>query len=199
MASSINTVSGNRVAGLASGMDTESIVEKMLSGTQSKIDKQTGLKQQLEWKQEMVRGIITDINSFHDKYFSFYSSANTSAIKVISAASNAAGKVTIDSIDQLASACKVKSRDRVSGELKGTVIDPGQFTEESYSFEMTLDGVSRTISFISSRKKAASGIPSRNCLRFNPDPCPFLVSSAIPRFTEITFFPYAKILSIVSL
>ena len=164
MASSINTVSGNRVAGLASGMDTESIVEKMLSGTQSKIDKQTGLKQQLEWKQEMVRGIITDINSFHDKYFSFYSSANTnllsnafyntmnaasstSAIKVISAASNAAGKVTIDSIDQLASACKVKSRDRVSGELKGTVIDPGQFTEESYSFEMTLDGVSRTISF----------------------------------------------------
>lgn len=44
MASSINTVSGNRVAGLASGMDTESIVEKMLSGTQSKIDKQTGLK-----------------------------------------------------------------------------------------------------------------------------------------------------------
>lgn len=28
MASSINTVSGNRVAGLASGMDTESIVEK---------------------------------------------------------------------------------------------------------------------------------------------------------------------------
>ena len=67
MASSINTVSGNRVAGLASGMDTESIVEKMLSGTQTKIDKQTGLKQQLEWKQEMVRGIITDINCCHDK------------------------------------------------------------------------------------------------------------------------------------
>lgn len=164
MASSINTVSGNRVAGLASGMDTESIVEKMLSGTQSKIDKQTGLKQQLEWKQEMVRGIITDINTFHDKYFSFYSSANTnllsnafyntmsassstSAIKVISAASNAAGKVNIDSISQLASACTVKSGGRVSGELKGTAIDPGLFTEDSYSFEMTLDGVRRTITF----------------------------------------------------
>lgn len=164
MASSINTVSGNRVAGLASGMDTESIVEKMLSGTQSKIDKQTGLKQQLEWKQEMVRGIITDINTFHDKYFSFYSSANTnllsnafyntmsassstSAIKVISAASNAAGKVNIDSISQLASACTVTSGGRVSGELKGTTIDPGLFTEDSYSFEMTLDGVRRTITF----------------------------------------------------
>ena len=29
-------------SGLVSGMDTESMVEAMLSGTQSKIDKQTG-------------------------------------------------------------------------------------------------------------------------------------------------------------
>ena len=32
-------------SGLASGIDTESMVEAMLSGTQSKIDKQNGLKQ----------------------------------------------------------------------------------------------------------------------------------------------------------
>ena len=54
--SSINTVSGNGnknyVSGLASGMDTESIVKSLLMGTQTKIDKQSGLKQQLEWKQE---------------------------------------------------------------------------------------------------------------------------------------------------
>ena len=55
--SSINTVSNsgnkNYIAGLASGMDTESMVQSMLSGTQSKIDKQTGLKQQLEWKPDI--------------------------------------------------------------------------------------------------------------------------------------------------
>ena len=50
--SSINTVSGNGnknyVSGLASGMDTESIVKSLLMGTQTKIDKQSGLKQQLD-------------------------------------------------------------------------------------------------------------------------------------------------------
>ena len=56
-------------SGLVSGMDTESMVEAMLSGTQSKIDKQTGLKQQLEWKQEIYRSIITQINDFQTKFF----------------------------------------------------------------------------------------------------------------------------------
>lgn len=61
--SSINTVSGNGnknyVSGLASGMDTESIVKSLLMGTQTKIDKQSGLKQQLEWKQDIYRDLIT--------------------------------------------------------------------------------------------------------------------------------------------
>ena len=66
--SSINTVSGNGnknyVSGLASGMDTESIVKSLLMGTQTKIDKQSGLKQQLEWKQDIYRDLITKINTF---------------------------------------------------------------------------------------------------------------------------------------
>ena len=74
--SSINTVSGNGnknyVSGLASGMDTESIVKSLLMGTQTKIDKQSGLKQQLEWKQDIYRDLITKINTFSDKYFSYY-------------------------------------------------------------------------------------------------------------------------------
>ena len=79
--SSINTVSGNGnknyVSGLASGMDTESIVKSFLMGTQTKIDKQSGLKQQLEWKQDIYRDLITKINTFSDKYFSYYGSGDT--------------------------------------------------------------------------------------------------------------------------
>ena len=56
-------------SGLASGIDTESMVEAMLSGTQSKVDKQNGLKQQLEWKQEIYRDIINQINAFQSKFF----------------------------------------------------------------------------------------------------------------------------------
>ena len=52
----VNKASSNKgFSGLASGMDTESMVEQMLSGTQNKIDKQNATKQQLEWKQEIYR------------------------------------------------------------------------------------------------------------------------------------------------
>ena len=74
MASSISTVSSsgkNYLSGLVSNMDTESLVTNLLAGTQSKIDKQSGLKQQLTWKQEMYRSIITEVNNFRDKYFSY--------------------------------------------------------------------------------------------------------------------------------
>lgn len=59
------------MSGLVSGMDTESMVEQMLSGTQSKIDAQQALKQQTLWKQEIYRDMITTINDFRNKYFNF--------------------------------------------------------------------------------------------------------------------------------
>ena len=43
----------------------------------TKIDKQSGLKQQLEWKQDIYRDLITKINTFSDKYFSYYGSGDT--------------------------------------------------------------------------------------------------------------------------
>ena len=73
----VNNASSNKgFSGLASGVDTESMVEQLLSGTQQKIDKQNALKQQLEWKQEIYRDIISQINSFQTKFFSYSSSSN---------------------------------------------------------------------------------------------------------------------------
>ena len=104
------------VSGLASGMDTESIVKSLLMGTQTKIDKQSGLKQQLEWKQDIYRDLITKINTFSDKYFSYYGSGDTNlmsqslfktmtgisssgAIKISSVSSNAVSSMNISEID----------------------------------------------------------------------------------------------------
>lgn len=66
------------MSGLVSGMDTESMVEQMLSGTQSKIDTQQALKQQTLWKQEIYRDMITTINDFRNKYFNFSVDASSS-------------------------------------------------------------------------------------------------------------------------
>ncbi|WP_343248390.1 flagellar filament capping protein FliD [Diplocloster hominis] len=164
----MSTVSGvgnrNYVSGLVSGMDTEEMVEKMLSGTQAKIDKQTGLQQQLEWKQEIYRDLIQNINSFRDKYFSFYSSANTNllsrsfyntmsvmsssdAVKVTSASSQAPANLTIQSVDQLATAAKVTSKNPVKM-LAGSL--PAVNTtspDKTYTMDVTVDGVTKKISF----------------------------------------------------
>jgi flagellar capping protein FliD len=166
--SSINTVSGNGnknyVSGLASGMDTESIVQSLLMGTQTKIDKQSGLKQQLEWKQDIYRDLITKINTFSDKYFSYYGSGQTNlmsqslfktmtgisssgAVKISSVSSNAVSSMNISEISQLAKACTVKSSGTVTGEPKGQKANLSALAEGENSFSITLDGVNRIITF----------------------------------------------------
>lgn len=123
--------SSNGVSGLASGIDTESIVESMLSNIQTKIDKQNQEKQQLEWKQEIYRTVIDDINSFQSKYFnltskscirleSFYNTMKTSTSN--NAASVTAGSNATDAdfsmqIARLATSSSVTSNKVSSGDV----------------------------------------------------------------------------------
>lgn len=154
----------NYMSGLASGLDTEDMVEKLLSGTQAKIDKQNAKKQQIEWKQDIYRDIITKINGFTDKYFSFYGTGNTnllssgfynvmtasstnSAVKVTSATSKAPSNMVIDSITRLATASRGESSDTVTGTIRGSVNMSNFLENKTYSFDMSLDGVRKTIKF----------------------------------------------------
>lgn len=160
---------GNMMPGLVSGLDTESMVEKMLSGTQSKIDKQYAKKQQIEWKQEIYRDIITKLDNFRTKFFTFSSPSDTNllsnaffnvmnttsssgAVKVISSSSQAASKIKIDSIDQLATSYQVSTNSawKVSKELQGDAIDAADlasFSGQELSIDVSLDGVKKTIRF----------------------------------------------------
>ena len=113
--------SSSGLSGLASGVDTESMVKSMLSGIQTKIDTQNQKKTQLEWKQDAYRDVISKINSFQSKFLdissssslrltSTYSKMNTesssSAVKIISASSGAAEEMEIQ-VAQLATATKM--------------------------------------------------------------------------------------------
>lgn len=128
-----NASSSKGFSGLASGVDTESMVEQLLSGTQSKIDKQEGLKQQIQWKQEIYRNIISQINAFQSKFFSFSSStnlssssfwnslsvfANSSAFRATAASTASPGTSSI-SVRRLATKTSVTSGKAVSGDLSG--------------------------------------------------------------------------------
>lgn len=130
----VNNASSNKgFSGLASGVDTESMVEQLLSGTQTKIDKQEGLKQQLQWKQEIYRDIISQINTFQTKFFSYSSSSNltsasfwnamsaastSGAFKATATSSAATGSSSM-AVRRLATKSSVTSAQSVSGDLTG--------------------------------------------------------------------------------
>ena len=130
----VNSASSNKgFSGLASGVDTESMVEQLLSGTQNKIDKQQAIKQQLEWKQEIYRDLITQINAFQTKFFSYSSSSNlmsesffnamsavtsSSAFKATATSSAATGSSTLE-VRRLATKTSLSSGGAVSGALLG--------------------------------------------------------------------------------
>lgn len=134
--SSSSSIYGSRnsniISGLASGLDTESMIEGMLQGYKSKI---TGLqqdRQSLLWQQQAYQSISDKLVEFSRKYMSYTSSTNllsssffnnavltTTGGKfadMVSAVGKTSSNVTIDAVAQLATAARYAHN--VSG-LKG--------------------------------------------------------------------------------
>ena len=63
----VNTI---RIPGLATGMDTDTVVKQMLVGEQNKIDKVKQKEQIVKWQQEIYRDVMKDLKNINDKYFS---------------------------------------------------------------------------------------------------------------------------------
>lgn len=80
VSSSTSSIYGNRtgniISGLASGMDTESMIENMVMGIKNKIDTQKQNQQILLWQQEAYRSISDQLVQISNKYTSYTSSTN---------------------------------------------------------------------------------------------------------------------------
>ena len=68
--------SRNVLSGLATGLDTESMIENAVSGYQTKIASLQKRQTSLTWKQEAMRGVSTPMIQFAQKYTSYSSSTN---------------------------------------------------------------------------------------------------------------------------
>ena len=69
----MSSVSGIRLPGLATGMDTEAMVKSMVAADQEKIDKAQQKEQTVKWQQEIYREVMSDVIDFNEKYFSLTS------------------------------------------------------------------------------------------------------------------------------
>jgi len=152
--SSYNTSSiyGNRniLSGLASGMDTETMIENAVSGIKLKIQNLTKKRTKIEWQQEAYRSIIDKAVNLNQKYTSYASKTNLMSNSFFSNAVNtttsgtykdkvsATGKtssdVRINAVKQLATAASYT----VSG-LGGRLGDLSSITGDAFDLTKDLD------------------------------------------------------------
>ncbi|WP_290757432.1 flagellar filament capping protein FliD [Exiguobacterium sp. UBA3491] len=131
-------MAGIRLSGLASGIDTETMIKQLMQAERAPVDRLSQKKQTLTWQRDAYREINRALLDFRtaasDMLLSknyqskTVTSSNPTALTVTASPAASAGSVTIDSIDQLASVASVtlistaKSSDTA---LK----DSGLFTE----------------------------------------------------------------------
>ena len=154
---SINGVSGNNltsslynsanvISGLASGLDTEGMIEGLVQSYQKKIQSLSNKVTKTEWKQEAYRNIISKMYSFSSKYTSFASSTNlmsasffNNAIRVatqgkyadkVSASGRTESDVRINSVSQLATAARYST----SSSMRGVNDDFSIMAEDGVKF-----------------------------------------------------------------
>ena len=123
--------SANIISGLASGLDTESMIEGLVQSYQTKIQNLTNQATKLEWKQEAYRSIISKMYAFSSKYTSYTSSTNlmsqsffNNAIKVatmgkyadkVTASGRTESDVKLSSVTQLATAARYNTKSNMLG------------------------------------------------------------------------------------
>ena len=152
--------SANIISGLASGMDTEGMIEGLVQSYQNKIQTLNNKATKIQWKQDSYRSIISKMAAFSSKYTSYTSATNLlsssffrSAVKVapqgenadkVSASGRTDSDVILNSVSQLATAARYVTASKLNGDTGNTVT-----ADEAMDFnsDVTLGTLSGSLSF----------------------------------------------------
>lgn len=150
----------NRLSGIESGLDTESLIKGLTSAEENRVIKAAREKQLLSWKREFYSEIIQKLNSFNSKYltagsnalegmFSKYTAHNTGSQYVtVSPGTNASqSSIVIRDIVSLATASRLESANPVSKPTAITVDLEKTGELSGKSMNISLDGNQKTITF----------------------------------------------------
>ena len=177
--SGASSLYGNRnvLSGLASGLDTETLIENSVSGYKSKITSLQQEQEQITWKQDAVRsitdqmaGVLSSFTSYTSKTNLYSESFFTSAISTEAQGTNAgkvfaAGKSTsqvqVNGVASLASAARYSVK-----AFKGAVnnasedIDWNNWADKTKDkkFTVTFDGAVKTFSFNDLKSRLESAL-----------------------------------------
>ena len=127
--------SGNVISGLASGLDTEGMIENLVKSYQAKINSLNQQATKTEWKQEAYRSIISKMVGFTNKYTSYSSATNllsasffNNAVKVatqglykdkVTASGKTSSDIAINAVHQLATSAQYRVGDSLLNSSDG--------------------------------------------------------------------------------
>ncbi len=142
-------LSNLRIAGLASGIDTESIVKDLMRAHRIPVDKLQQNRQILEWRQEAYRNINVALRSFRDQVFNMrlqstylarrVSSSNESIVTTSANANALDGQHTI-LVSQLARGASVTSGTALGSSKNLTTLN-SQFGTDHGLIELEINDV----------------------------------------------------------
>lgn len=129
-----------RLTGLATGMDMDKMIQEMLKPYKMRLDKTGQDKQIIEWKQEIYRDVIKDVNDIRTKYFdvlkgenyllssnSYYGVKVDTEDKLANIVANSTakeGKYTLE-VTSIAKAAKISSKSKIGkteSEIEGMTL-----------------------------------------------------------------------------
>jgi len=162
-----------RIGGLASGMDIDSLVEKLMKAERIPLNKTFQQKQTLEWKRDSYRNVNTKLKTFDDfllkkmilsgKMNQKTATSSNENLVSVKATSGATGNITIGGVSQLATAAQaVGNQTSYTGNSKLSELNlsensisiqsigkDGRLTTEAtkinISNDMTIDDLVKTI------------------------------------------------------
>ncbi|MCT2537264.1 flagellar hook-associated protein 2 [Aquibacillus koreensis] len=152
MAYSVNT--SNRISGLASGMDTETMVKDLMAAERLPLDKLEQDKTWMEWQRDSFRDVNKSFFDLDSKVLDMklertYNSKTTTssqsgAVTAVATASASSGSYNIE-VDELATSAINVSQNGISGEEK---INPnGKLSEQTFADPNFSTSGSFTISY----------------------------------------------------
>lgn len=162
MASNISSILNSRLrlTGMASGLDTDSIVKQLMQVERAKVDKVKQDRQLLEWKRDDYRSITNLLASFKNTFMDVLSSKDmrsSSSYKAFTVSSSDSSAVTAKAnanavasthsitVTQLAKAASAVGTNTVSSALQSSdTVDNLDFTGGK-DFNLNLNGVTRKI------------------------------------------------------
>lgn len=159
--SNMNSIYGSRnvISGLASGMDTEGMIENAVSGIKNRISGLQQKRTKWEWKQSHLQGVTDKLVQFSNKYASYTSPTNLLSSSFfnkalltttggansskVSATGKSTSEVYINAVKQLATAGRGTAMGGVLGGRSTTEILAGGVTD--LNEDMTLSNVTGTM------------------------------------------------------